>query len=605
MSAAAPGTPLRTLRKVFGFRDFRPMQEEIVTTLLGGQNALVLMPTGGGKSLCYQLPALVREGCGVVVSPLIALMKNQVDALRQYGVRAAFLNSSLNYGEALEVEREFRRGALDLLYIAPERLLTERTLELLTAARIALFAIDEAHCVSHWGHDFRPEYRQLSLLCERFPEVPRIALTATASRRTREEIAAVLGLDGAQRFITGFDRPNIRYTIYAGAQAQEALWRFLANEHARDSGIVYCMTRKRTEQAAAWLTRRGRQALPYHAGLPAPERRRNQERFLQGDDVIIVATIAFGMGIDKPNARFVAHLNLPKSIESYYQETGRAGRDGLPANAWMSYSLQDAILLRQLLANSELKDERMRIEHRKIEALLGMCETSGCRRQVLLGHFGETLPAPCGNCDNCLQPPRTEDGTVAAQKALSCIYRTGQRFGVNYLIDVLLGKDDPRIRRFGHDRIKTYGIGGELSAIEWRGLFRQAIAAGLATVEDEHGSLKLTAASRAVLRGERGFEFRRPAPRAAAGSRRSRRPAAGVTAQSAQERELFEALRRLRTELAQRQGIPSYIIFHDTTLIEMAQTKPQTLAEMAQISGIGERKLERYGEDFLALLNQA
>ena len=397
MSAAAPGTPLRTLRKVFGFRDFRPMQEEIVTTLLGGQNALVLMPTGGGKSLCYQLPALVREGCGVVVSPLIALMKNQVDALRQYGVRAAFLNSSLNYGEALEVEREFRRGALDLLYIAPERLLTERTLELLTAARIALFAIDEAHCVSHWGHDFRPEYRQLSLLCERFPEVPRIALTATASRRTREEIAAVLGLDGAQRFITGFDRPNIRYTIYAGAQAQEALWRFLANEHARDSGIVYCMTRKRTEQAAAWLTRRGRQALPYHAGLPAPERRRNQERFLQGDDVIIVATIAFGMGIDKPNARFVAHLNLPKSIESYYQETGRAGRDGLPANAWMSYSLQDAILLRQLLANSELKDERMRIEHRKIEALLGMCETSGCRRQVLLGHFGETLPAPCGD----------------------------------------------------------------------------------------------------------------------------------------------------------------------------------------------------------------
>ena len=592
-----------TLRTVFGYDRFRPPQDEVIGTVLGGGDALVLMPTGGGKSLCYQIPAMVRPGVGVVVSPLIALMEDQVTALRQLGVRAAFLNSTLGAEEAREVERQLLDGALDLLYIAPERLMTPRALDLLARAPLALFAIDEAHCVSQWGHDFRPEYMQLAVLAERFPDIPRIALTATADARTRTEIIERLRLERARVFVSGFDRPNIRYAISeGGGNAREQLLRFIRQEHPGEAGIVYCLSRKRVEEVAAWLTDKGLTALPYHAGLSAQVRQRHQTRFLKEEGVVIVATIAFGMGIDKPDVRFVAHLNLPKSLEAYYQETGRAGRDGLPADAWMDYGLQDVITLRQMLEGSEADETQKRIERHKLEAMLAFCELTTCRRQALLQYFDDALPEPCGNCDTCLSPPETWDATTAARKALSAVHRTGQRFGVNYLVDVLLGKEDERIQRFGHHRQSTFGIGTELSGPEWRNLFRQLIARGLLAVDLEgHGGLRLTEACRAVLRGEEPLTLRkRRRP-----ERKARRESARNAFVSDADRALWEALRARRRELAEEQGVPAYVIFHDATLMEMVERRPQTLAQMADIGGVGERKLEAYGEAFLEVLHSS
>ncbi|HHM05574.1 MAG TPA: DNA helicase RecQ [Gammaproteobacteria bacterium] len=589
------------LRRVFGYDQFRPLQEDIIDTVAGGGDALVLMPTGGGKSLCYQIPALVRPGVGIVVSPLIALMEDQVAALRQAGVSAACLNSTLRPAAAREIEAQLLRGDLDLLYVAPERLLQPRTLELLDRAGIALFAIDEAHCVSQWGHDFRPEYMQLSVLQQRFPGVPRIALTATADAPTQREIITRLGLGRARVFCSGFDRPNIRYRITQGGQsAREQLLRFIRAEHGGDAGIVYCLSRKRVEAIAAWLSGQGLTALPYHAGMSTQARGRHQARFINEEGVIIVATIAFGMGIDKPNVRFVAHLNLPKSVEAYYQETGRAGRDGLPADAWMSYGLQDVITLRQMLEASEAGEAHKRVERHKLDAMLGLCELTTCRRQALLAYFGDTLEQPCGNCDTCLEPPETWDATEAAQKALSCVHRTGQRFGVNYLIDVLRGKDDARIHRFGHHRQSTFGIGKDLSVNEWRGVFRQLLARGLLAVDLEgHGGLHLTEACRPVLRGEAPLMLRRDAvkPGRAANARR-----AADDFSCAADRALWEALRARRRELAAEQGVPPYVVFHDATLREMVVRRPDSLAELAQVNGVGQRKLEAYGEDFLKVI---
>ncbi len=597
--------PLHILRSVFGYDHFRAPQEEVIGTLMAGGDALVLMPTGGGKSLCFQIPAIARSGTGVVVSPLIALMHDQVAALTQAGVRAAFLNSTLTPEETRAIETRLLRGDIDLLYVSPERLMLERTLDLLARATLALFAIDEAHCVSQWGHDFRPEYIQLSVLHQRFPHVPRIALTATADEPTRREIVARLGLEDARVFISSFDRPNIRYRISQsgdGASARDQLLRFIRAEHAGDSGIVYCLSRKRVNEIAAWLATKGLTALPYHAGLAAEVRAANQSHFLNEEGVIIVATIAFGMGIDKPNVRFVAHLNLPKSIEAYYQETGRAGRDGSPADAWMVYGLQDVITLRQMLEAGDSDDAHKRVERHKLDAMLGLCELTTCRRQALLSYFGETPPGPCGNCDTCLDPPDTWDATVPAQKALSCVHRTGQRFGVNYLIDVLLGKEDDRIKRFGHDRLTTYGIGKELNANEWRGVFRQLISRGLLTVDLEgHSGLRLTDLSRPVLRGETPLMLRRDAIPERSKKVKALRAVRGAFFQDA-DRRLWEALRVRRLELAREQGIPPYVVFHDTTLVEMVEHRPRTLKELAYISGVGERKLAAYGDDFIDVI---
>jgi ATP-dependent DNA helicase RecQ len=595
------------LNRVFGYDCFRPPQDEVVASLVAGEDALVLMPTGGGKSLCYQIPALVRYGTGIVISPLIALMQDQVAAMRQLGVRAAFLNSSLSADEARRVERELRAGELDLLYVAPERLMMERMLELLDAIPVALFAIDEAHCVSQWGHDFRPEYLQLSVLHERWPEVPRIALTATADERTRREIISRLGLGQARIFISSFDRPNIRYRLHEGqGNSREHLLRFIRAEHPGEAGIVYCLSRQKVEDLAAWLCSKGVPALPYHAGLNAGVRSTNQSRFINEEGLVIVATIAFGMGIDKSNVRFVAHLSLPKSVEAWYQETGRAGRDGLPADAWMSYGLQDVIMLRQMMAESDADESHKRVERHKLDAMLGLCELTGCRRQALLAYFGETLAKPCGNCDNCLTPPETWDATQAAQKALSCVHRTGQRFGVMYLIDVLLGKDEERIRRFGHDRISTFGIGAELDATAWRGVFRQLIARGLLSVDvDGHGGLHLTDACRAVLRGEQQLWLRREVAVAKGRGKRSGGKSAGSAASGfsdAADRALWDALRDLRMDFARSQNVPPYVVFHDATLAEMVRRRPPDRESLAALSGIGERKLAAYGEEFLRVI---
>jgi len=608
-----PDQATHVLRSVFGYEHFRPPQDEVVAHLIAGGDSLVLMPTGGGKSLCFQIPALVRLGTGIVVSPLIALMQDQVAALRQAGVRAAFLNSSQRPDEARRVEAQFLAGELDLLYLAPERLLLERTLDLLDGPPLALFAIDEAHCVSQWGHDFRPEYLQLAVLGEHFPGVPRIALTATADERTRIEILEKLALTEARLFISSFDRPNIRYRIHEGqGNAREQLLRFIRDEHAGEAGIVYCLSRKKTGDLADWLTEKGVPALPYHAGLTAEVRAANQSRFINEEGLVMVATIAFGMGIDKPNVRFVAHLSLPKSVEAYYQETGRAGRDGLPADAWMSYGLQDVIMLRQMLAESGAGEAHKRVERHKLDAMLGLCELTGCRRQALLAYFGESLPDPCGNCDTCLTPPETWDASVAAQKALSCVHRTGQRFGVMYLIDVLLGKDDERIRRFGHDRLTTFGIGTELDAKGWRGVYRQLIARGLLSVDvDGHGGLQLTDACRPVLRGDEALWLRREAVTAAISRSRSAKNPSGKsgTGKSAtgsfeapEDQALWSALRVLRMDLARAQNVPPYVIFHDATLAEMVRRRPQTLEELGALSGIGERKLAAFGEQFLAAI---
>ncbi len=599
---------LDTLRLVFGHDSFRGEQAAIVDHVNTGGDALVLMPTGGGKSLCYQLPALLREGTGIVVSPLIALMQDQVEALRQLGVRAAFLNSSLDAATAASIERDLLDGHLDLLYVAPERLLTPRFLSLLDRSAIALFAIDEAHCVSQWGHDFRREYRELTVLHQRWPDVPRIALTATADPPTQVEIAERLQLEGARRFVSSFDRPNIRYTVVQKDNATRQLRDFLA-DHRGEAGIVYCLSRRKVEKTAAALVELGIDALPYHAGLDAQTRAAHQRRFLREDGVVIVATIAFGMGIDKPDVRFVAHMDLPKSLEGYYQETGRAGRDGEAAEAWMCQGLGDVVLLRQMIEQSDAGEERKRLERRKLDALVAYCETLRCRRQVLLAGFGEDyVPVgapegatgrPCGNCDNCLQPAETWDATVPAQKALSCVYRTGQRFGAAHLIDILRGSDNERIRQFGHHRLSTYGVGAELDARAWRSVFRQLLAAGLLDVDAEgYGGLRLTEASREVLRGQRRVLLRKEVPRRS-GRERSARTTAPAAAIDVADQPVFEALRELRAQLAREQNVPAYVIFHDSTLRGIAQMRPSSLPELAQVGGIGTGKLERYGTQVL------
>jgi ATP-dependent DNA helicase RecQ len=598
--------PLELLQRVFGYPRFRGEQQTIIEHVTGGGDALVLMPTGGGKSLCYQLPALLRDGTAIVVSPLIALMQDQVEALRQLGVAAQFLNSSLDAAAQREVERRFAAGELKLLYVAPERLLTPRFLELLAQVPLALFAIDEAHCVSEWGHDFRREYRELTILHERFPQVPRIALTATADAPTRREIAERLKLQDARCFVASFDRPNIHYGVVEKDNARRQLLEFIEAGHRGESGIVYCLSRKKTEDTAQWLREHGIAALAYHAGMDAASRSGNQQRFLREDGIVMCATIAFGMGIDKPDVRFVAHLDLPKSLEGYYQETGRAGRDGLPAQAWMCYGLGDVVAQSQFIAQSESGAERKRVERARLDALLGYAETISCRRQRLLEYFGEALMQPCGNCDNCLQPPQTWDGSVAAQKALSCVLRTGQRFGVGHAIAVLRGEADERIRALGHDRVSTFGIGAELDERQWRGVFRQLVAAGLLATDDEgFGVLRVAAAARAVLRGETPVHLRRVADR---GERRASRKAqrgarvAQSLAIASHEAPLWQTLRDLRARLAREQGVPAYVIFHDATLLQMLREQPQTIGELSAISGVGAAKLARYGEDFLGVL---
>ncbi len=598
----SPDDALRLLRTVFGHSSFRLRQDEVIEDLLAGRDAMVLMPTGGGKSLCYQVPAMMRAGVGIVVSPLIALMKDQVDALRQCGVRAACLNSTLDFEEVRAVEAAVNAGRLDVLYIAPERLLQERTLEWLDRQTIALFAIDEAHCVSRWGHDFREEYLQLSVLHKRYPSVPRIALTATADHVTRREIIAQLQLEKANVYIHSCDRPNIRYAISDEDSGRERMWRFLQSEHPHDAGIVYCLTRKKVEEIAEWLRARGRDALPYHAGLSDHTRRRHQERFLREEGVVIVATVAFGMGIDKPDVRFVAHLSLPKSIEAYYQETGRAGRDGLPASAWMNYGLKEIIVFRQWLSESEADEAHKRVEHQKLEAMIGLCELTTCRRRAIRAYFGEEPGEDCRNCDNCINPPHTWDGTGAAQKALSCVSRTGQRFGVNYLVDVLIGKDHARIRDWRHDRLDVFGSGAEYNAVEWRSIFRQLIAQGCLWVDaDRFDALRLADQSSLVLRGERELTLRRLRRAVTVKKAKGVVPPASI---APADEALWQALREARMALAKKQGVPPYVVFHDTTLRQLVQLKPTRLVEMERIQGVGEHKLRKYGEAFLQVIQE-
>ncbi|PWB40923.1 MAG: DNA helicase RecQ [Rhodocyclales bacterium] len=595
---------LALLNDVFGYPAFRGQQAEIIDRVAGGGDALVLMPTGGGKSLCYQIPALLRPGTAIVISPLIALMQDQVAALREAGVRAACLHSGQTAADADLAGCAFTDGQLDLLYVSPERLLSPYFTSLLTkAARhgIALFAIDEAHCVSQWGHDFRPEYLKLGFLHERWPDVPRIALTATADETTRKEIVANLQLGDARIFISSFDRPNIRYQIVEKANARAQLLAFLRAEHAGEAGIVYCLSRRKVEETAAFLCAEGIRALPYHAGMDSPDRERNQTAFLREDGVVMVATIAFGMGIDKPDVRFVAHLDLPKSIEGYYQETGRAGRDGLPADAWMAYGLADVVQQRRMILESQADERHKRVATAKLDALLGLCETTACRRQRLLAYFGEES-GPCGNCDTCLDPPQTWDGTEAVRKALSCVYRTGQRFGAGHVIDVLTGRDDERVRQWGHDKLSTYGIGADIAEKEWRGIFRQMVALGLLAVDHAHGSLVLTAASRPVLKGEQDVPLRRAPEKKKAATTKSRRIDSDL---GAEEHALFERLRAWRAATAKEHGVPAYVILHDATLLELVRARPQSLDEMRHVSGIGARKLENFGEALLELLATA
>ena len=599
-------TPLDCLGQVFGYPAFRGAQAEITDRVTGGGDAIVLMPTGGGKSVCYQIPAILRPGVGVVVSPLIALMADQVAALRLLGVRAAVLNSSLTAEESRAVWGRLVRDELDLIYVAPERLLTEGFLELLDQLHqrdgIALFAIDEAHCVSQWGHDFRPEYLQLAVLGQRYPGVPRLALTATADQLTRAEIRERLGLRDAREFVASFDRPNIRYAVVEKDKEREQLRAFLEG-HRGEAGIVYCLSRRKVDEIAAWLVGHGIDAVPYHAGLDTPTRTKNQERFLRDEGVVVVATIAFGMGIDKPDVRFVAHVDLPKSLEGYYQETGRAGRDGDPADAWMTYGLQDLMLVRGFIDRSEAPANIRLIESRKLDAMLGYCETGGCRRQLLLAYFGEQMPQPCGNCDVCLDPPETWDATVAAQKALSAVVRTGGRFGAMHLVDVLLGRRTPKVAQHRHDELPTFGVGTELDEQGWRGVIRQLAALSLLRPHpDGHGGLQPTDASREVLRGDRQLELRRLRPRTKRAATKTRQPAMDLPPGA---EPLFDALRALRRRLADDQQVPPYVVFHDATLRTIAATRPTDTAALLAIPGIGAAKAERYGDDVLQTIKAA
>lgn len=607
LSASSPAhldRALQELQSVFGYTSFRGHQAEIVEHVVAGGDALVLMPTGGGKSLCYQVPALVREGIGVVVSPLIALMQDQVDALAEVGVRAVFLNSTQSFDEAMQIERRVRSGDLDLLYVAPERLMTPRCLDLLDASRIALFAIDEAHCVAQWGHDFRPEYIKLSVLHERFPQVPRIALTATADQQTREEIIHRLQLEDARQFVSSFDRPNIRYQIVEKANGRKQLLDFIQSTHADDAGVVYCLSRKKVEETAEFLQQHGINALAYHAGMDYAKRTANQARFLREDKIVMVATIAFGMGIDKPDVRFVAHLDLPKSIEGYYQETGRAGRDGLPANAWMAYGLQDVVQQRRMIAESDADDSFKRVLGIKLDAMLGLCETLHCRRMRLLEYFGQP-GQPCGNCDICLNPPVSFDGTVLVQKLLSTVYRVEQRFAPGHVLNVLRGIDSEKIKQWHHDQLSVFGIGSDRGEAEWRAVLRQVIALGLLTVDHEnYSALKLTEAARPVLRGEQKIDLRQYQKPAKAKRTSSTGTGYVETDLSAAEQLIFDKLRWWRVETARKHNVPAYVIFHDSTMREIAKAKPVSLDDLRGVTGVGARKLDTYGADIITLIQE-
>ncbi|MFG2790492.1 DNA helicase RecQ [Streptomyces sp. NPDC048419] len=612
MPGVTDSEALATLHRVFGYETFRGEQEAVIEHVVAGGDAVVLMPTGGGKSLCYQIPALVRPGTGIVVSPLIALMQDQVDALRALGVRAGFMNSTQDFDERRVVEAEFLAGELDLLYLAPERLRLESTLDLLSRGKIALFAIDEAHCVSQWGHDFRPDYLALSLLGERWPDVPRIALTATATRATHQEITQRLHMPTARHFEASFDRPNVQYRIVPKADPKKQLLTFLREEHAGDAGIVYCLSRKSVEATAEFLSRNGIEAVPYHAGLDAGTRAAHQSRFLREEGLVVVATIAFGMGIDKPDVRFVAHLDLPKSVEGYYQETGRAGRDGLPSTAWMAYGLNDVIQQRKLIQTGEGDEAFRRRAAAHLDSMLALCETVRCRRGQLLAYFGQDPePTGCGNCDTCLVPPETWDGTVAAQKALSTVVRLqrvrGQKFGAVQIVDILLGRRTAKVIQFDHDQLSVFGIGEELTEGEWRGVVRQLLAQGLLAVEGEYGTLVLTEDSGSVLRREREVPLRKepkkPATSRSSSSGKGERKAKAAAAELPEELQpAFEALRAWRAEQAREQGVPAYVIFHDATLREIATVWPTSVRQLGGIGGVGEKKLATYGEGVLEVL---
>lgn len=593
--------PLSILKQVYGYDRFRGKQEEIINHMIDGGSSFVLMPTGSGKSLCYQIPALCRDGVGIIVSPLIALMQDQITALEQLGIAAGAINSGMPPGEVFRVKQKLEKNQLDLLYVAPERLVMPEFLDLLDGVNIALFAIDEAHCVSQWGHDFRPDYKALSLLAERFKQIPRIALTATADRATRKDIVERLELEKGRTFIDGFDRPNIHYSIVERNNPKKQVHDFITHNHPKDSGIIYCISRKKVEDMADWLQEKGFNALPYHAGLHAEVRNQNQNRFLREESIIIVATIAFGMGIDKPDVRYVTHMNIPKSIESYYQETGRAGRDGLPSNAYMIYGMDDAAMQRNWIENSEAPELQKRIEHQKLNALLGLCEAAICRRQILLEYFDDTAD-PCGNCDTCETKPETFNGTIPAQMALSAVFRTGQRFGMVYVVDVLIGKVDDRIIRFGHDQQSTFGIGKELTKLEWQNIFRQLVSRNLLMVDvNEHNGIKITEKGFSFLKEKDSIHFRKL-------SKRQKTGKPGVPRKSKIElgnnldQSLYEDLRDARQQMAKKRRVPAYVIFHDKTLVELAKIRPQSFEEMLEINGIGEAKLKKFGQTLLDVI---